>query len=233
MEKFIVAPSILTANFVNLKNDLDILKDANIKWIHYDVMDYNFVPNLSFGPKILKDITDNYDFKIDAHLMVKINNLSVEEYLKPFIEAKVAQITLHFEAIDEEQFVQFKEVCQKNNIICSLAINPDTSIEAIQDKLKDLQNVLVMTVYPGFGGQSYIPEAGEKIKQLVEIREAKNLDYSIEVDGGINDATYRLVQNHGVDMIVAGSYLVGVDAELVKERVFKLENKILDCCLPK
>lgn len=224
MKKFVVAPSILTADFLNLKQELELLKAANIEWIHYDVMDNNFVPNLSFGPKILSDITSNFDFKIDVHLMVKIVNQTVAAYLTPFLQTNVKQITLHIEALSPEQIEDFIAFCTTKQIACSLALSPDTPVSSLLPYLSKLQNVLVMTVYPGFGGQSYLPEAGLKIKTLKELKQQNQWTYSIEVDGGINDATYQTVQQLGVEMIVAGSYLVGQTKTVLCERVAKLEN---------
>ncbi|QEH62184.1 ribulose-phosphate 3-epimerase [Spiroplasma chinense] len=224
MKKYIIAPSILTANFLCLEKDLKKLQDAGIEWIHYDVMDYNFVPNLSFGPKILADINSKFNFKMDAHLMVKINNLSVEEYLTPFKNARVDQITLHFEAISKEQFEEFESFCKKNNILISLAISPDTSVEEIKELLPRLDNVLVMSVYPGFGGQKFIQNSAEKIKLLKELKEKNNFKYRVEVDGGINKETFSIVKEAGVDMIVAGSYLVDEKITDLKERVEELEK---------
>ncbi|QHX36920.1 ribulose-phosphate 3-epimerase [Spiroplasma sp. BIUS-1] len=224
MKKYIVAPSILTANFLDLKKDLDNLQDAGIEWIHYDVMDYNFVPNLSFGPKILSDIVNKYNFKMDLHLMVKIVNLSVEEYLKPFVLKNVEQITLHFEALSETQIEDFIEFCQKNNLKASLSINPNTEVKEIEKYLSKIQNVLVMSVQPGFGGQSFIPNSVDKIKELQKIKQENNYSYLVQVDGGINQETYKLVQQAGVDMIVAGSYLVGENISNLRERVVNLEG---------
>ncbi|WP_338984735.1 ribulose-phosphate 3-epimerase [Spiroplasma endosymbiont of Diplazon laetatorius] len=224
MKKYIVAPSILTADFLNLKSDLDKLKDAKIEWIHYDVMDYNFVPNLSFGPKILSDIVSEYDFKMDLHLMVKVIGFSINDYLKPFVMKNVEQITMHYEALDENQIEEFIEFCKSNDLKCSLSINPDTEVSKIEKYLNKIQNVLVMSVHPGFGGQSFIESSLDKIIKLKELREKNNYNYLIQVDGGINEETYKLVQKAGVDMIVAGSYLVGKNVLDIEERVLKLEG---------
>ncbi|AGR42390.1 ribulose-phosphate 3-epimerase [Spiroplasma diminutum] len=224
MSKFIVAPSILTANFLDLKTDLNKLEQANIEWIHYDVMDYNFVPNLSFGPKILSDIVEKYNFKMDLHLMVKIVNLSVEDYLKPFLLKNVEQITIHFEALDDEQIFNFIDFCKKNKIRSSISINPDTEVKDIEKYLNQIDNVLIMSVHPGFGGQSFISNSLKKIELLNFLRDLNKFNYSIQVDGGINEDTFKLVQDAKVDMIVAGSYLVGSNVTNLNERVKKLEG---------
>ncbi|AUM62907.1 ribulose-phosphate 3-epimerase [Spiroplasma monobiae] len=224
MKKFIVAPSILTANFLNLKEDLDKLKKAKIEWIHYDVMDYNFVPNLSFGPKILSDIVNEYSFKMDLHLMVKVVDLSIEEYLEPFLLKNVEQITMHYEALSETQIEEFINFCKSRKIKASLSINPETEVSSIKKYLKYIQNILVMSVKPGFGGQKFIENSLTKISSLKEIREMNNYSFLIQVDGGINEKTLKLVQEAGVDMIVAGSYLVGSNVKDLEERVSKIEG---------
>ncbi|WP_339020578.1 ribulose-phosphate 3-epimerase [Spiroplasma endosymbiont of Atherix ibis] len=224
MKKYIIAPSILTANFLELKSDLDKLKKAKIEWIHYDVMDYNFVPNLSFGPKILSDIVNNYNFKMDLHLMVKVVGFSIEDYLKPFVQKNVEQITMHYEALNKRQLISFIKFCKKNKIKASLSINPDTEVNKIKKYLPSLENILVMSVNPGFGGQSFIKNSLNKIKLLNEIKNNNNYQYLIQVDGGINEETYKLVQEAGVDIIVAGSYLIGSNIKNLEERISKLEG---------
>ncbi len=224
MKKYSVATSILTADFLNLGNELEKLQKAGIKWLHYDVMDFHFVKNLTFGPKILADINKKYNFKIDVHLMVEILNWSVEEYLKPFIEAGTNQISVHYESLTDLQIKDFIKVCKKHNIKSSLAINPDTGVDEIQSYLPELDNVLVMSVYPGFGGQVFLNASIEKIESLVKLREKNNYKYLIEVDGGINAETSILVKEAGVDMLVAGSFLVNGDTAELCERVELLEK---------
>ncbi|QBQ08017.1 ribulose-phosphate 3-epimerase [Spiroplasma gladiatoris] len=225
MKKTIVAPSILTADFLNLETQLKKFQKANIEWIHYDVMDYHFVPNLSFGPKILKDITNKFNFNMDLHLMVEIKNMSVEQYLKPFILENVKQITLHIEAINCEQVKEFIKVCQQNQIRASLALNPNTSIDSIKKYYSELDNILIMSVYPGFGGQKFIDNSLEKIKALKALKQKNNYKYNVQVDGGINQTTFMIAKNAGADILVAGSYLVDnlSDEELIK-RVREIEN---------
>ncbi|AGR41522.1 ribulose-phosphate 3-epimerase [Spiroplasma taiwanense] len=224
MQKFIVAPSILTANFLNLGKELEKLEKAGIEWIHYDVMDYNFVPNLSFGTKILEDITNKFNFKIDVHLMVKIENFKMEDYLNSFIFKNIQQLTMHFESLTPEQIEEFISFCINKKLRSSIAINPDTNVEVILKYLNKLDNVLIMSVYPGFGGQSFITKSLEKLRFLKNYRDNNNLVFSIQVDGGINETTYKLVQLEGVDIIVAGSYLVGGNILNLEERVKKLKS---------
>lgn len=224
MKKYIVAPSILTADFLNLDIELKKLWDVGIRWIHYDVMDYNFVPNLTFGPKILSDIVKKYDFKIDIHLMVIINNMTVSNYLSPFISKKVNQITMHVEALTNVQIAEFITYCKHLKIKSSLALSPNTDIEALKKYLPELDNILIMSVQPGAGGQKYLPQVETKIKELINIRNQNKFSYTIAIDGGINEETYNIVQKLGIDMLVAGSYLINQPLHILEERVKKLEG---------
>lgn len=219
-KEIIVAPSVLSADFLNLQQDLTIFKNAGIEWIHYDVMDYHFVPNLSFGPGILKQINKKFNFKIDAHLMIK-TELRISDYLTPFLDAGVHQVTLHFEALSEIQRTDFIDWCQKNSVKASFALKPKTDIDVLIPFLEKLDNILIMSVEPGFGGQAFMPEVVEKIKNLDELRNKKGYKYLIEIDGGINDSTIDKLDNSGIDMIVAGSYLFGKHDLLERIEIIK------------
>lgn len=209
MKKYIIAPSVLSANYMNLKQDLEQCKSNGIDWIHYDVMDYDFVPNLTFGSKILQDITSQIDINVDIHFMVKVKTKIFDEFFLEYIKAKPKMMTMHIEAMNKKETQSFIDLCHENNILASLAISPDTPIKAIEHYLPQLDNVLVMTVHPGFGGQSFIEHAAKKIAILRHIIHANNYQTTIEVDGGINAETSKIVKEYGVDIIVAGSYLFG------------------------
>ncbi|WP_027063084.1 ribulose-phosphate 3-epimerase [Mesoplasma seiffertii] len=209
MKKYTILPSVLSANFVNLKQELELCEQAGIEWIHYDVMDYDFVPNLTFGAKILNDIKANFSIKVDIHFMVKVKTLVFEDFFKDYLKSKPEMMTMHIESMTETETKKFIKLCQNHNIKASLAISPKTNIEQIKNYLPIIDNVLVMTVEPGFGGQSFIEQAALKIQTLAEMRQANNYKYSIEVDGGINQETSKIVKKYGVDLIVAGSYLFG------------------------
>ncbi|EOA07045.1 Ribulose-phosphate 3-epimerase [Mycoplasma yeatsii 13926] len=212
MKKFIIAPSVLSANFMKLQQELELCKKNNIEWIHYDVMDFDFVPNLTFGSKILHDIKKNIDIKVDVHFMVKVKTCEFEDFFKDYISAKPEMMTMHIESlVDDSTVNKFIELCKKNNIMASIAISPKTEVDVISKYLDKLDNVLVMSVEPGFGGQKFIESSLEKIKTLSKLRDENNYKYTIEVDGGINGQTSVLVKQAGVDMIVAGSYLFESD----------------------
>jgi ribulose-phosphate 3-epimerase len=214
MKKLIVAPSVLSADFLNLERDLAQMEAAGIQWLHYDVMDYHFVPNLTFGPEILKQIKVRFNFKIDAHLMV-MTKRPLAEYLEPFIQAGVNQITLHVEVMSDQQLNEFMTLCHEKGVMASLALNPGTDVAVLEKWLPKLSNVLVMSVEPGFGGQAFQEIAVDKIKTLNALRLKQNLNLQIEIDGGINDKTIHKLNHTGIDMVVAGSYLFG-HADLVE-----------------
>ncbi|PPE05017.1 ribulose-phosphate 3-epimerase [Entomoplasma ellychniae] len=202
-----IAPSILSADFLDLRKELQKCVDAGIKIIHYDVMDFDFVPNLTFGSKILKDITNQFDLNIDIHFMIKVKTLNFSDFFNEFIKCKPLIMTMHIESMETEQIEIFIELCKKNKIKPSLAISPNTPVEEVNPYLKKIENILVMSVHPGFGGQAFLESCINKIEYLKKIRKEKNLDYTIEVDGGINETTCKIVSKAGADIVVAGSYL--------------------------
>ncbi|WP_342269056.1 ribulose-phosphate 3-epimerase [Spiroplasma endosymbiont of Aspidapion aeneum] len=200
-----IACSILKANFLNLKETLNTLKDSMIRWIHYDVMDNHFVPNLSFGPWILENISNNFDFFLDVHLMVKIEG-DIESYLCKYLIKNVKQISIHIESLNHQQILQTISLCNKNNILLSLAINPNTPINTLFPYINDLNNILIMSVEPGFGGQKFNKIVCEKIKKLCKMRKECNYKYKLQVDGGVNGENIANIFSLGVDWVVVGSW---------------------------
>lgn len=197
-----VAPSVLSANFAELKKDLDLMKTCGADWIHYDVMDGHFVPNISFGYSILKDVSKVTDMYLDVHLMIS----DPQKYVDEFIKAGASLITFHIEAMSDE--ISTRALIQhiKNQgADVGLSIKPATSVNEIEKYLDDLDLVLVMSVEPGFGGQSFQYQAIDKIKELNVLKSKHH--FVIEVDGGINAETGTLCKEAGVDVLVAGSYL--------------------------
>jgi ribulose-phosphate 3-epimerase len=196
--KMKVAPSVLTADFTHLSDELKSIETAD--FIHLDIMDGHFVPNISFGPAISKSISQMTDVLLDVHLMVT----DPMNWIDGFTFKNTKYITIHTEANDVLETI--KKI-KSNNIGVGLSVKPNTPVDDLMPYLKDASLVLVMTVEPGFGGQSFMVDMMEKVKKLVEIRKTKGFNFLIEVDGGINDKTIDIAKSSGVDIVVAGSYL--------------------------
>ena len=201
-----VAPSVLSANFAELKKDLDMIKACGADWIHYVVMDGHFVPNISFGYSILKDISKVTDMYLDVHLMIS----HPMKYVDEFIKAGASLITFHVEAMANETSTrELIQHIQNQGIHVGLSIKPTTQVDEIEKYLDDVDLVLVMSVEPGFGGQSFQHQAIDKIRKLHSLKNGRH--FIIEVDGGINAETGLLCKEAGVDVLVAGSYVFQAD----------------------
>ncbi|MBE4703900.1 ribulose-phosphate 3-epimerase [Spiroplasma platyhelix] len=220
----IIAASILTADFLNLKVELDSIVKAKIPAVHFDVMDNNFVPNLSFGPKILSDVASYLKTKgvaVDCHLMVAIkSNIKVKDFLQPFILDGVNSITLHYEALSKKQLKEF--LSWKNcGFKKGLAVSPETKINKIFPYLDLLDLVLIMSVHPGFGNQKFIDASYQKIQTLSDYCKNNNKSPIIAVDGGINDSTAKRCIEAGANYLVSGSYLLD-NSNSIKKQLEKL-----------
>ena len=201
-----VAPSVLSANFAELKKDLDSIQKYGADWIHIDVMDGHFVPNISFGYSILADVKKVSDLYLDVHLMIS----DPKKYVDEFIKSGADLITFHIEAMEsEEKTRELIAYIHQHNKHVGISIKPATPVSAIEKYLNDLDLVLVMSVEPGFGGQSFQDMAIAKIKELKDKRQ--DAHYLIEVDGGINAQTGKLCKAAGADVLVAGSYVFNAD----------------------
>lgn len=212
-----ISPSLLSANFAKLGQEVKKITEAGADLIHFDVMDGHFVPNITFGPMILKSIRKYSHLPFEAHLMIT----NPEKYWKDFADAGADIIGIHIECeIDHLSII--KEI-QKYGKKVSIVINPPTPVEKIYPFLKYVDIVLIMTVNPGFGGQKFIYEVVEKIKKVDEYRKKEKLSFEIEVDGGINSETSKIVIENGADILVAGFYIFS--GKNYKEKIESLRWK--------
>jgi len=199
MKKIQVSPSILSADFSKLGEDIKRLEDSGADMIHVDVMDGHFVPNLTIGPPVIKSLRKYTKLPFDVHLMID----PVHKYIKDYSDAGADIITFHPEAT--------KNVQETINLIRSLnkkvgiSLNPNTEIKAAEQYLDKIELILIMSVYPGFGGQKFINEVIKKIKDLDQIRKDRKLNFKIEIDGGINFETSKIAIDAGVDILVSGT----------------------------
>ena len=198
-----ILPSILSADFANLERDIKELESIGVDIFHIDVMDGNFVPNISFGFPIIESIRPKTDKIFDCHLMIE----NPENYVEQFCKVGCDMVSFHIEATNHADRVI--QVIKNNGKKAGIVLNPQTSIESIKYLLPKLDYVLIMTVNPGFGGQKFIPEMLEKIEELAKLREEKNYNFLIEVDGGINTETSKACRDKGADLLVCGSFLFG------------------------
>ena len=198
-KKIKVSPSILASNFSMLGEEVENISKAGADYIHVDVMDGHFVPNLTIGPDVVKSIRDKTDIPFDVHLMID----PIEPYIEGFINAGANIISIHPEANDDIKKCLTK--IKSNNVKAGLAINPDTDWEVIKPYMNMLDLILVMSVHPGFGGQKFIPSALDKLRYLRKEIDQSGRDIELEIDGGINFENIQSVIDAGADVIVAGT----------------------------
>ena len=196
-----LAPSLLSANFYNLEKDLIVLKEENIKYLHLDVMDGMFVPNISLGIPVIESIKKNTkeDFILDTHLMVE----RPERYITNFKKAGADILTIHQEATKD--YCEVLAIIKDQGMKAGISVNPETDIKKIDDCLGIADLVLVMSVHPGFGGQKFIEDSLDKVRYLQEMRIKNNYKYMIEIDGGITVENVNSALEAGVDIVVSGS----------------------------
>jgi ribulose-phosphate 3-epimerase len=211
----VIAPSLLGADFSNLKKEINFCNNSNAKWLHLDIMDQQFVPNLSFGPSVVKDLRKHSDLFFDVHLMVS----NPFDMLLPFIKAGANGISFHIEATESRFTFPPKiliNTIKKNNLKCGLALKPKTPFSIIKKYLEYIDYIVVMSVEPGFGGQSFISSTLDKISEIDNYLNQNNIreNILIQVDGGIKLENYKSVIESGADILVAGS------------QVFQSENPI-------
>ena len=214
MNKRIISPSLLSANFTRLKEDIKLVEDLGVTRLHLDVMDGHFVPNLTFGPFIIKDINKITNLHLETHLMMS----NPDKYIKDFVDAGADTLIIHTEASNniEKDLLDIKQMGVK----CGLAIKPNTDENVLLDFLDILDYVLVMSVEPGFGGQSFMEKTLDKMKNIVAMRGDRNI--LVGVDGGVNIKTIRSVYETGVDVTIVGSGLY--KANNIEERYENLLN---------
>ena len=204
----IIAPSMLAADFGNLQRDVELVNNSIAEWFHMDVMDGVFVPNISYGPSIIKAMTKHTNKFIDAHLMI----VNPDKYIEDYKNAGVHNLTVHYEACDHLH--RSVQAIKAAGMKAGVALNPHTQVHLLEDIIQDIDLVLIMSVNPGFGGQKFIENAIHKVSQAKDLIVQKNSSTKIEVDGGVNTENGRRLVNAGADVLVAGSF------------VFKSENPI-------
>ena len=219
MKKILVAPSILSADFARLGEEIKNIEALGADFLHFDVMDGHFVNNISFGVPVLKSIHGIHHMVNDVHIMIS----DPLKYAKKFIENGADILTFHYEAChDDHEVHEVIHLIHELGARAGLSIKPGTDVKVIEPFLNHLDLVLIMSVEPGFGGQSFMDNSLEKISYLRKLIDERKLNCFIEVDGGINNETAKLCKDAGVDILVAGSYLFG--HEDIKERIALLKE---------
>ena len=213
-----IAPSILAADLLDIKNEVINVDDAGAEFIHIDVMDGHFVPNLSFGYNMVKTLRPITKKILDVHLMIS----PVEPFIKEFINAGSDIISFHPEA--DKNTKEIISTIKKSNCKVGIAVHPNIKIEEIKEFLNDVDLVIIMTVIPGFGGQKFLEDQVQKISELKEIRKNINANYEIEIDGGINYQTSKICIDKGADILVAGSYVYGAPKEEYRDKINSIRH---------
>ena len=217
MKKIQISPSILSADFSRLGSEIKRLEEGGADMIHVDVMDGHFVPNLTIGPPVIKTLRNYTKLPFDVHLMIS----PVHKYIKDYADAGADIITIHPEATDN--LIESINLIKKLNKKVGVSLNPDTKLNIINNVLSQIDLVLIMSVFPGFGGQKFMPEVVEKIKDLKKIKDEKKLNFDIEVDGGINFTNNKIVIDAGANILVSGTTIFKENNGNIKKNIDSLK----------
>tara|TARA_B100001142_G_C14305993_1_gene644772 strand:- start:2 stop:661 length:660 start_codon:yes stop_codon:yes gene_type:complete len=217
MKKIQISPSILSADFSQLGKEIKRLEEGGADMIHVDVMDGHFVPNLTMGPPVIKDLRKYTKLPFDVHLMIK----PVHKYIKDYAIAGADIITIHPEATEDlkESIKLIKDLGKKVGI----SLNPETKIDVIEGLLEEINLILIMSVHPGFGGQKFMPEVLDKIKKLKNFKDKKKLNFDIEIDGGINFDNYKIAIEAGANILVSGTTIFKNNNGNIKKNIDTLK----------
>ena len=208
MNKHLIAPSVLAADFGNLQRDLEMINESSADWFHIDIMDGVFVPNISFGMPVLRDINKHAKKTIDVHLMI----VNPDQYIETFASLGADILTVHYEACTHLH--RTIQAIKAAGMKAGVALNPHSSVDLLKDTIKDIDLVCLMSVNPGFGGQSFIENTYDKIKELKELIKSKGSKCLIEIDGGVTNKNAKKLVQTGANILVAGSYVFKSDNPL-------------------
>lgn len=196
-----IAPSLLASDFANLQQEIEMVNQSDADWFHLDIMDGVFVPNISFGMPVIEAIAKHAKKPLDTHLMI----VDPDRYIKTFGDLGIDHLTVHYEACPHLH--RTLQAIKAEGMKAGVAINPHTSVNLLEDTIQDIDIVLVMSVNPGFGGQSFIENTYQKVADLKELINRKNAKTLIEIDGGVNAENAKKLVDHGADVLVAGSFV--------------------------
>jgi len=201
MKNTLIAPSVLAADFANLQRDIEMINNSEADWFHIDIMDGVFVPNISFGMPVLEAISKHAKKTIDVHLMI----VDPDRYIKTFADLGANVLTVHYEAC--HHLHRTLQAIKAEGMLAGVAINPHTSIDLLEDVINDIDLVCIMSVNPGFGGQSFIENTYRKVTKLKELITKKGAHTKIEIDGGVTNKNAAALVEAGADVLVAGSFV--------------------------